>query len=100
MSGTFVEDGIVTLPQNLALVYVPPDLAIDSGPIEYEAHYVFDPVSRAVQISRRLQARFGKQVCSPRDFKSMRDALVRIERDTAAQIVVRRAAQNGAALGR
>ncbi|WP_116136603.1 DUF3857 domain-containing transglutaminase family protein [Trinickia diaoshuihuensis] len=100
MSGTFVEDGIVTLPRNLALVYVPPDLAIDSGPIEYEAHYVFDPVSRAVQISRRLQARFGKQVCSPRDFKSMRDALVRIERDTAAQIVVRRAAQNGAALGR
>ncbi|MGG1944173.1 DUF3857 and transglutaminase domain-containing protein [Trinickia sp. NRRL B-1857] len=88
MDGAFSEEGVVTLPRDLTLVYMPSDVTIDAGPIGYAAHYVFDPVSRAVQISRRLEARFGKQVCSPQAFDAMRDALLRIERDTSAQIVV------------
>lgn len=88
VDGTFDEEGVVMLPRGLTLVFMPADTTVEAGPIEYAAHYVFDPVSRAVQISRRLQARFGKQVCSPREFDAMRDALLRIERDTSAQIVV------------
>nr|WP_245964966.1 DUF3857 and transglutaminase domain-containing protein [Trinickia dinghuensis] len=88
IGGTFVEHGTVTLPHDAKLVYTPSDVAIDAGPIDYAARYVFDPVSRVVQISRRLRADFGKQVCSPDDFNAMRDTLVRIERDTSAQIIV------------
>jgi len=50
---------------------------------------VFDPASRTVQIVRHLTARFGHQMCSAAEFARMRDALVRIQRDTHAQIVVR-----------
>ncbi|WP_408646996.1 DUF3857 domain-containing transglutaminase family protein [Trinickia dabaoshanensis] len=88
IGGTFDEEGVVTLPPGLKLVYMPSDVTIATDPIEYAAHYIFDPVSRTVQITRRLQARFGKQVCTAQAFDAMRDALVRIERDTSAQIVV------------
>jgi hypothetical protein len=88
VDGVFDEEGVVTLPSDLTLVFMPADVTVDAGPIEYAAHYVFDSASRALQISRRLQARFGKQVCSPHEFDAMRDALLRIERDTSAQIVV------------
>ncbi|MCG5073983.1 DUF3857 and transglutaminase domain-containing protein [Paraburkholderia tagetis] len=57
--------------------------------LEYASHYVFDPASHTVQVSRRLSAHFGRQMCSPDQFAQMRDALVRMQRDTHAQIVVR-----------
>lgn len=96
VGGTFVEYGTVTLPRDVRLVYVPSDVAIDAGPIDYAASYVFDPVSRVVQISRRLQAAFGKQVCTPEQFDAMRDSLLRIERDTSAQIIVQAGANPSA----
>ena len=96
VGGAFVEHGTVTLPRDVRLVYVPPDVAIDAGPIDYAASYIFDPVSRVVQISRRLQAAFGKQVCTPAQFDAMRDSLLRIERDTSAQIIVRAGANASA----
>lgn len=89
IGGTFVEHGSMTLPRGVRLVYVPSDVTIETGRIDYAAHYVFDPDSRVVQISRRLRADFGKQVCTPKDFDEMRDTLVHIERDTSAQIIVR-----------
>lgn len=89
MGGTFVEHGTVTLPRDVRLVYVPSDVAIDAGPIDYAARYIFDPVSRVVQISRRLRAGFERQVCTPAQYDAMRDSLLRIERDTSAQIIVR-----------
>lgn len=89
IGGTFVEQGTVTLPRNVSVVYVPADMTVDERPVRYAAHYVFDPVTRIVQISRRLQADFGKQVCTPEEFTAMRETLVRIERDASAQIVVR-----------
>ena len=76
-------------PETVEVVYVPPDLTIDEAPIRYEARYVFDPASGVLQVSRRMQADFGKQVCSPMDFEAMRGTLVRIERDASAQVVVR-----------
>lgn len=89
IGGTFDEQGTLTLPHDVALVYLPQDLTIDADMLRYSAHYVFDPASRVVQVSRRLQAEFGKQVCSPNEFDAMRETLVRIERDTSAQIIVR-----------
>jgi hypothetical protein len=94
IGGTFVERGTLTLPHDVKLVHVPSDVAIGAGAIDYAARYIVDPVSRVVQISRRLQADFGKQVCTTKDFAAMRAALVRIERDTSAQIIVR-AIENG-----
>ncbi len=91
IGGTFVERGTMALPRDVKLVYVPADMTIDERPIRYDAHYVFDPVTRIVQISRRLQADFGKQVCTPEAFTAMRETLVRIDRDASAQIVVRAA---------
>ncbi|MGN6230042.1 MAG: DUF3857 domain-containing transglutaminase family protein [Trinickia sp.] len=88
IGGTFAEHGTVTLPRDVKLVYVPSDVAIGAGPIDYSAQYVVDPVSRVVQISRRLRADFGGQVCTPKDFDAMRDTLVRVQRDTSAQIIV------------
>lgn len=89
IGGTFVEQATVTLPRDVQLVYVPSDVAIDAGSIDYSARYVFDSVSRTVQISRRLRADFGTQVCLPKQFDAMLDSLQRIERDTSAQIIVR-----------
>lgn len=95
IGGTFVEHGTVALPRGLAPIYVPRDLRIDISPIHYAAHYVFDPVSRVVQVSRRLQADFGTQVCSPAVFDAMRNTLTRIARDVSAQIVVRAVGAQG-----
>ena len=89
LGGTFVEQGTMKLANDVKVVYVPPDLTIDEAPIRYEARYVFDPASGVLQVSRRMQADFGKQVCSPMDFEAMRGTLVRIERDASAQVVVR-----------
>lgn len=89
LGATFAELGTVTLPRGMQLDYVPTDVTIDAAPIRYAAHYVFDPVSRVLQVSRRLEADFGKQVCTPEQFEAMRGMLLRIERDASAQIVVR-----------
>jgi hypothetical protein len=88
IGGAFAEEATITLPRNFKVVYAPPDLTLDTGSIRYTAHYVFDPVSRVMQVSRWMQADFGKQVCTPGEFAAMREALVRIERDGAAQIVL------------
>lgn len=88
IGGTFAEEGTVALARDFKVVYVPPDLTLDTGAIRYTAHYVFDPVSRAIQVSRWMQADFGKQVCTPSEFAAMRETLIRIERDGAAQIVL------------
>jgi hypothetical protein len=60
---------------------------------DFESHYVFDPATRVVQITRRLDARFGHQMCSADEFRAMRASLVRIERDALSQIVVRAVAR-------
>ncbi|HEV3104938.1 MAG TPA: transglutaminase-like domain-containing protein, partial [Trinickia sp.] len=88
IGGTFEEAGEIDLPQNVATLHVPDDVTVSEGAFEYASHYVFDPETRIVQITRRLRADFGKQVCTPREFAAERGALARIERDALAQIVV------------
>lgn len=96
VGGEFDESAQIRLPTNVRVTDVPHDASVQGaadGPLAYSARYVFDPASHTVQIERRLAARFGHQMCSAAEFAQMRDALVRIQRDTHAQIVVR--AQGG-----
>ncbi len=93
VGGEYEEDAQIALPAFARVTDLPRDTdastQADAARIVYSAHYVFDPLTRTVQIARRLSARFGQQVCSAQQFEQMRDALVRIQRDTHAQIVVR-----------
>jgi len=57
--------------------------------VDFTSHYVFDVAAHVVQVTRRLTATFGRQVCTPDEFTALRVSLERIERDTQAQIVVR-----------
>lgn len=89
IGGTFDETGEIALPPALRLVYVPNDLSIDARGLRYRSSYIYDFATRTVQITRHLEAQFGKQVCSSAEFAAMRPVLQRIERDALSQIVVR-----------
>ena len=91
VGGEYDESAQIRLPAGVRLTDLPGDVDVDdgTGTLVYAASYVFDPASRTVQIERHLDARFGHQVCSAARFAQLRDALVRIERDTHEQIVVR-----------
>ncbi len=89
IGGEFDESAQIALPADVRVTDVPRDARVEAPPLVYESNYVFDRASRTLQITRRLVAQFGHQVCSPGEFAQMRDALVRIERDAQAQIVVR-----------
>ncbi|SEI38501.1 DUF3857 domain-containing transglutaminase family protein [Paraburkholderia diazotrophica] len=89
IGGDFDETSQITLPDTVRVTDMPQDTSVRDRFFDYESHYVFDPSSRIVQITRRLHARFGHQVCSPDEFAQTRASLVRIERDALSQIVVR-----------
>lgn len=92
VGGEFDESSQFQLPANVRVTDMPRDASVQGGadaPLAYSARYLFDPASHTVQIVRHLTARFGHQMCSAGEFAQMRDALVRIQRDTHEQIVVR-----------
>lgn len=89
IGGTFDETGQIALPAGAALTDLPADTIVHGRFVDFTSHYVFDPVARIVQVTRRMTAAFGTQVCSPEVFAALRGSLERIERDTQAQIVVR-----------
>ncbi|SIT49936.1 Transglutaminase-like enzyme, predicted cysteine protease [Paraburkholderia piptadeniae] len=89
IGGDFDETSQITLPDTVRVTDMPQDTSVRDRFFDYESHYVYDPSSRIVQITRRLHARFGHQVCSPDEFAQTRASLVRIERDALSQIVVR-----------
>lgn len=89
VGGDFDEAAQIVLPAGVRVTDVPRDAAVESGALAYTARYVFDPASRTVQIERHLAAHFGHQMCTAEEFAQWREALVRIQRDTHAQIVVR-----------
>ncbi|WP_088505548.1 DUF3857 domain-containing transglutaminase family protein [Burkholderia ubonensis] len=89
IGGAFDETAQIALPANVAVTDVPADTAVRDRFVDFASHYVFDAGARVVQITRRLRADFGRQVCTPDDYAAMRASLERIERDTQAQIVVR-----------
>ncbi|MBB2932749.1 DUF3857 domain-containing transglutaminase family protein [Paraburkholderia silvatlantica] len=91
IGGAFTESAQIVLPAFARVTDVPQDTQVSDAFLDYTSHYVFDARSRTLQIERRLTAHFGHQMCTADEFAQMRDALVSIERDTHAQIVVRAA---------
>jgi hypothetical protein len=93
IGGRFEEEGQIALPPNVKTIYVPEALSINAGGLTYASDYIFDPQTSVVQVTRRLTADFGKQVCTQNEFAQMRVALERIERDAMAQVIVQGAGQ-------
>ncbi|NTX43138.1 DUF3857 domain-containing protein [Burkholderia cepacia] len=89
IGGTFDETGLIALPADVAVTDLPADTAVHDRFVDFTSHYVFDAAAHVVQVSRRMTADFGRQVCTPDEFTALRASLERIERDTQAQIVVR-----------
>ncbi|WP_250518491.1 DUF3857 and transglutaminase domain-containing protein [Caballeronia sp. ATUFL_M1_KS5A] len=89
IGGTFDETAQITLPKTTHVAEVPDDLDLTSDVFRYRARYVFDPSTNVIQISRTLDARFGRQVCTPDDFRAALPLLKKIERDTQAQIILK-----------
>lgn len=89
VGGDFDETSQITLPDTVRVTDLPSDTTVQDGYFDYASHYVFDPASRVLQITRRLHAQFGHQVCSAEAFDEMRDSLDRIERDALSQVVVK-----------
>nr|WP_175860871.1 DUF3857 domain-containing protein [Burkholderia cepacia] len=89
IGGTFDETGQIALPADVAVTDLPADTAVHDRFVDFTSHYVFDAAAHVVQVSRRMTADFGRQVCTPDEFTALRASLERIERDTHAQIVVR-----------
>ncbi|ALP62635.1 DUF3857 domain-containing transglutaminase family protein [Paraburkholderia caribensis] len=89
IGGDFDEIAQIGLPDSVRVTDMPQDVVVRDRFFEYESRYVFDSATRVVQISRRLRARFGHQVCGADEFAMVRGSLVKIERDALAQIVVR-----------
>ncbi len=96
ISGDFEEHARIALPEFARVTDLPRDMAASAVPLDYSAHYAFDRASRTVEVTRRLSAHFGRQMCTPEDFAQMRDALLRMQRDAHAQIVVRAKARPAA----
>ncbi|MBF5013015.1 DUF3857 domain-containing transglutaminase family protein [Burkholderia pseudomultivorans] len=89
IGGAFDETAQIALPADVAVTDLPVDMSVHDRFIDFTSHYVFDAAARVVQITRRMNADFGRQVCTPDEFAALRASLERIERDTQAQIVVR-----------
>ncbi|MEQ5838028.1 DUF3857 and transglutaminase domain-containing protein [Paraburkholderia acidicola] len=89
IGGDFDETAEITLPDTVHVTDLPNDTAVRDRFLDYTSHYVFDPVARTLQITRRLHAQFGHQVCTPDEFAQMRATLLKIERDASSQVVVR-----------
>lgn len=99
IGGSFEESAQIVLPAFAQVTDLPQDASVNDTALAYTSHYVYDARSRTLQIERRLSARFGHQMCSADEFAQMRDALLQIERDTRAQIVVRARGKAGANVG-
>ncbi|MGF6778190.1 DUF3857 domain-containing transglutaminase family protein [Paraburkholderia sp. GAS334] len=89
IGGDFDETAQITLPASVRVTDIPRDTAVHDASFDYASHYVYDPVSRTLQITRQLHAAFLHQMCSPEEFAAARAALIRIERDAFSQVIVK-----------
>ncbi|MGF6410424.1 transglutaminase-like putative cysteine protease [Paraburkholderia sp. MM5482-R2] len=91
IGGDFDETLEMSLPRFVRVTDLPTDSTVEDPLLTFASHYVFDPATRTLQVNRHLRAAFGHQMCTPNEFAAIRDALVRIERDLDAEVVVRAA---------
>ena len=91
VGGDFDEVSQIALPKDVRVVEVPDGTSVEGGFFEFRSRYVFDPDTNVIQVTRRLHADFGKQVCTPAEFDASLVLLKKIERDTQAQIILKAA---------
>ena len=91
IGGEFDETLEMTLPRFVRVTDLPADTAVQDRFLTFSSRYVFDPATRALQVTRHLRAAFGHQMCSANEFAEIKDDLVRIERDLDAELVVKAA---------
>jgi hypothetical protein len=91
VGGEFDEIAQIALPKGVRVVDLPDNAEVRSASFDFRSRYVLDPGTNVVQMTRRLRADFGKQVCTPADFDAEVAALKKMERDTQAQIIVKAA---------
>ena len=91
VGGDFDEVSQIALPKDVRVVEVPDGTSVEGGFFEFRSRYVFDPDTNVIQVTRRLHADFGKQVCTPAEFDAALALLKKIERDTQAQIILKAA---------
>jgi hypothetical protein len=89
VGGDFDETAQITLPATVRVTDLPVDANVQDSYFDYTSHYVFDPGTRVLQITRHLHTKFVHQVCSADAFNEAQASLVRIERDASSQVVVR-----------
>ncbi|MCC8391054.1 DUF3857 domain-containing protein [Paraburkholderia sp. MMS20-SJTR3] len=89
IGGEFDETLELSLPRFARVTDLPADSTVENPRLAYSSRYVFDPATRTLQVTRHLRAAFGHQMCSANEFAALRDDLVRIERDLAAQLIVK-----------
>jgi transglutaminase-like putative cysteine protease len=89
VDGRFDEVSQIALPHAMHVQEVPDDLDVSTGFFAFRARYLFDPQTNVIQVTRSLDAHFGKQVCTPDDYRESLSALKKIERDSQAQIIVK-----------
>jgi hypothetical protein len=89
VGGAFDETAQITLPGTVRVTDLPLDASVEDEFFDYASHYVFDPATRVLQITRHLRTKFAHQVCSADMFNEVHATLPRIERDTSSQVVVR-----------
>ena len=89
VGGDFDETAQIALPATVRVTDLPVDARVEDTYFDYASHYVFDPDTRVLQITRRLHTKFVHQVCSADMFNEVQASLVKIERDTSSQVVVR-----------
>jgi transglutaminase-like putative cysteine protease len=93
VGGTYREVSQISLPRSMRVTEVPDDLDTSNAYFSYRSHYLFDPSTNVIQVTRTLNAKFNKQVCAPEDYQATLPLLKQIERDTQAQIIVKAASQ-------
>jgi hypothetical protein len=91
VGGDFDEVSQIALPKDVRVVEVPDGTSVEGGFFAFRSRYVFDPDTNVIQVTRRLHADFGKQVCTPAEFDAALVLLKKIERDTQAQIILKAA---------
>ncbi|WP_345813682.1 DUF3857 domain-containing protein [Paraburkholderia sp. PREW-6R] len=89
IGGDFDETLEISLPAFVRVTDFPADTTVQDRDLNFSSRYVFDPVTRVLQVRRHLSAAFGHQMCSASEFGEMKDDLVRIERDLDADLVLR-----------
>jgi transglutaminase-like putative cysteine protease len=81
------EEGRFDLPKQIDVIALPKPVTLSNPYLDY--HSTFERVGEAVVVKRHFQFHHASSVCSPEDFRAMRDSLDQVTRDLRSQIIVK-----------